>query len=239
MPDSLRIAICEDITEDAADLMSHIARSTIPAEYELFESGEALMRAHEKGKWHLVFLDIYMKGMSGVETAKALRALDQQVVIAFTTSSEDYALEGYRVNALKYILKPVSQRDTQDAMELALMKANISQRHITILSDGQRVDLQHDEIYYIESNDRATLFHARDKIYPTEIKMDQIELLLQSSLFLRCHRSYIVNLNRVKEVDRDFLMENGDTVYIRGKDLKQMKDAWADYLYNIARDDDD
>lgn len=231
MPDRLRIAICEDNNEDAVYLTDRIARSSIPASCNLFPSGEALMRVFERGKWDLVFLNVFTQGgMTGIETARALRAVDQQVVIAFTASGEEHAMEGYRVNALKYIIKPVESKDVYEAMELARMKTRFSQRFITIVTDGQRVEVLHDDILYIESLDHATVFHTDDMDYPTDIKMEQVEVLLQSPTFLRCHRSYIVNLNRVREVDRDFVMENGDIVYIRGKDLKGMRDAWEAYL---------
>jgi CheY-like chemotaxis protein len=96
----LRIAVCEDDPDDAAFLDDLIEKSGILSECHAFAGGEELLASFGAGRYDLIFMDIYMEGMQGIETVEAIRQTDRNVVIAFITSSLDHALEGFRLNAL-------------------------------------------------------------------------------------------------------------------------------------------
>lgn len=239
---SLQIAVCEDNPADAALLESHIEKSGIPSARRGFDDGEAFLRSFRAGLYDLVFLDIYMGGMNGIEVAKAIRETDEYVVIAFTTTSPDHTLESYRLGALKYLEKPVTADGVRETMELALFKRK-SRSFITLtMSGGKRADIALDSVLYFELKDHVIKIHTSAGLLTTSqsVRIDDIEKRLPSPPFMRCHRSYMVNLNYVHTVDRElqaFIMKNGDRADIRrghaAKYLKEL-DKWR--LHEVGRD---
>ncbi len=97
----LQIAICEDLPEELARLRGILEQSKISHEIEYFASGETFLAGFQLHRYDLIFMDIYMGGMTGIETAAEVRKIDSKVAIVFTTSSLEYALESYRLGAMK------------------------------------------------------------------------------------------------------------------------------------------
>lgn len=231
----LKIAICEDSADDAAALRACIHQSGYPAHIECFISGDEFLMSFEKGRYHLILLDIFMSGLSGVETAAAIRERDARVVVIFTTSSVDFTLESYRLNALKYLEKPVQPKDVKDALELA-WSLREKREVCTVFVKQNRMEVPLDDICYVEVVDHTCIIHMEDKTVETDMRIVDFASLLPSYRFLRCHRGYIVNLDYVAGIDRDFTMKNGEKVYVRGKDLKKMSDEFKRHLIKKTRE---
>lgn len=235
MQEPLTIAICEDLVDDAAALQACIEQSGYPTQTECFTGGEDFLAVFQKGRYHLIFLDIFMGGISGVETAIAIREKDSRVVVVFTTTSKDFALESYRLNALKYLEKPAKAEDVKDALELA-RSLREKREACTVYVKQNMMEVPLDTIYFIEVVDHACIIHLEDGTLKTDMRMDDFASLLPAPRFMRCHRSYIVNLDYVADIDRDFTMKNGEKVYIRGKDIKKMTDEYKRYLIGKTRE---
>ena len=120
---TLNVAICEDNRLELTYLLNIINESTIPTTCTTFNSGEDFIKDYEVGVYDLIYMDIYMKGMTGIDTIKTIREVDPNVLVAFTTTSLDFTLESYRLDAIKYIEKPVSKKAVTDLLELALLKS--------------------------------------------------------------------------------------------------------------------
>jgi DNA-binding LytR/AlgR family response regulator len=236
-PAALRIALCEDTPTDADLLTALIELAGIPFVLDVFLTGEDFLEAFEKGAWDLIFLDVYMGELSGVQTAERIRETDTQVVIVFTTTSDDYTREGYRLNAYKYLLKPVHAEDVADALDLAILKRDKAQgATISIITEGNTpVVLPHADIVYVEALNRKSVIYTADAEYPTTTTIDALEKLLPSPRFLRSHRSFIVNLDHVEEIGEDFIMDNGGRAYIAVKNHRKIRHAYDDYLFSSAR----
>ena len=116
----LTLAICDDLPEEREKLLRLLELSPIPAVCAQFGSSEELLSAFRPGKFDLLLMDIYMDGMTGVEAVQRIRELDERIPIAFTTTSTEHALEGYRLSVLKYLEKPVRQKDVNDLLRLVL-----------------------------------------------------------------------------------------------------------------------
>jgi DNA-binding LytR/AlgR family response regulator len=234
---ALRIAICEDVESEAQKLLGFIEASRLNVETSLFGTGEAFLDVFSAGAYDLVFLDVYMGELNGVQTAERIREQDEHVVIVFTTTSDDFTRESYRLNAYKYMLKPVCYDDVLDALELAVVKRDRAVgATISIISDGTPVSLPLSSISYVESRNRRSYVVCSDGTeFATPTTIDALEKLLPSPQFLRSHRSYIVNLDHVADVGEDFIMSNGDRAYIRVKDFRRIKHAYDDYLFNNMR----
>lgn len=123
MSDVLKIAVCEDETDQRNRLLTLLDESSIKNTYSVFENGEKLLKVFERGKYDLILMDIYMDSeLSGIETVKLIRKKDKDISVAFVTTSKDHALESYRLSAIKYIEKPYSKENIEDTLSLALLK---------------------------------------------------------------------------------------------------------------------
>jgi DNA-binding LytR/AlgR family response regulator len=236
---ALRIALCEDTPVDADLLTALIDMSKVAYVLDSFPSGEALLEDFHKEKYDLIFLDVYMGELSGVQTAEQIRDVDTQVVIVFTTTSEDFTREGYRLNAYKYLLKPVVEEDVVDALELATLKRDKAQgATLAIVIDNVPVFIPHNDIVFVESSNRKSIIYTMSDTYATTLTIDALEKLLPSPRFLRSHRSYIVNLDHVDDLEEDFIMDNGEIAYVAVKNHRKIKHAYDDYLFSTTRGDE-
>lgn len=188
MDTPLQIAICEDTPADAELLVSLIAGSGVAARREVFSSGEALLAAFAPGKYDLIILDIYMDGIKGVETAAEIRRSDRTVTLAFTTTSTEHALEGYRLKAAGYLEKPVRREEVKEALSLALSKRG-ADAYITLLTEGTNRSLSVESILFFEQQNHAVTVHTRAETLRAsqKVNLDHLERRLPAH-FLRCHR---------------------------------------------------
>lgn len=234
MSAALRIALCEDDAQDAESLRDCIQQSGYLVWVEWFDSGESLLNSYEKGKYDVVFVDVYLPGMSGIDTVRAIRGVDSRIVVVFVTSSIEHTRDGYRLGALKYIEKPFSSDEVKAALGLAWILRDKQDVCVFATKSGEvRVPLE--TICYVEITNHTCMIHLESGMVETNMKIERLAALLPPPRFIRCHRSFIVNLEHVQSVDRDFVMTNGDRVYIRGKDLKKMTDAHTQYLFDVTR----
>jgi DNA-binding LytR/AlgR family response regulator len=230
----LKIAICEDIEEDA-ELLSGFIESCVSAEISRFRTGEEFLSARPAGKYHIVFMDVYMDGMTGVEAARALREQDERCRIAFTTTSEDHALDGYRVNAVQYFVKPLEREPVANVLREVLSRLAMSRGEVCAVTvNRQRRDIPLRDIIYAEVRDRHCLIHTPDEAVKVSCSIDELEKQLPSPPFFRSHRACIVNFEYVGEIGRDFIMKNGDIAYIRKGGVKICADAYKAWLMNAV-----
>jgi len=235
----LRIAICEDTEPDLTTLKTFIENSSVNYELDVFRNGEDFIARFEKGKYDLVFLDVFMDELSGVDTAEKIREQDTDVVIVFATTSEDFTREGYRLNAYKYMIKPIIRADVEESLDLAVIRRDRNlEASLEIICDGRAVSIPFNDIEYVESPDsRSHIIMSSGEEYSTISSLDSLETLLNPPRFLRSHRAFIVNLDHVDDIDDDFIMDNGDIVYIRVKDRRRIKNKYDDYIFSKIRSD--
>lgn len=234
----LKAAVCEDNIEDMQHMRSIIEQSGFAVQAEYFDSGEKFITSFHSGIYDIIFLDVYMKGITGVEVAESIRRSDENVVLAFTTVSEEHALDGYRLGALKYLVKPACLANVQDALALAEMKRRLRKTG-TFLVGGKYMEIAIDRILYLEQRDHTIWLYLDDEVLrlSQNMRMKKIADMLPSPPFIRCHHSYIANMDYVAELDRDFLMKNGETVYVRQADIKKCGDIYKAYMLDKIRRD--
>jgi DNA-binding LytR/AlgR family response regulator len=234
----LKIAICEDIDGDAETLRA-LLEGCASVEISRFGTGEAFLSSNPSGKYHIVFMDVYMDGLTGVETARALRESDSRCKIIFTTTSEDHALDGYRVGAARYFVKPIEKESVENALrEIMSMLERPPEKVCSVIVNRQRRDIPTREILYAEVRDKHCLIHTSSEVVRVSCSIDELEKLLPGPSFFRSHRAYIVNFEHVQEIGRDFIMKNGDTAYIRKGGAKTCADAYKAWLMDAVWRDD-
>lgn len=204
-----------------------------------FESADEALHAIRGGAADLIFLDINMPVMNGIDFAELVPA-DTRII--YITAYEQFALQGFRVNALDYLLKPVSYKDFAGAVGKALEWHAMYRSYrenppsptpvveaILIKSENRLVRIKTDTIQYIESLNDRTIVHRTDgDPVASLMTMREIENMLPAGMFMRVHRSFIVNMNAVREVERNRI--------IFGKTRIPVADSRRDdFLTRLAR----
>ena len=195
----MKIAIVEDEAALANELKQQLQRL---AEYEIiqYESGEQFLFDCAFSSFDLVFMDIQMKQMNGLETAKALRQSDPHVAIVFLTNDPGFVFEGYEVDAIRYWLKPIDPRKLQQL----LTTLTIDQPYLLWNQNGELLKLYEADIYYLESDGHYVLCHHKQGVYRRKSSFKE-ECERLSAAFLFCHRSYFVNLDHLYALRKDGL----------------------------------
>lgn len=209
-----RLAICEDndaIREELASLCRQIlTQDGIQHEITVFSSAQELDRIllAESAPFDLLLLDIQMEGMTGMELAQSLRDRGDRVSIIFVTGCEDYLPQGYGVQPIHFLLKPVSR----DALEGALRtdwKLNHKPKTVVLRVGGRTVSLLLAQIGYIESYNHSIVVHQTQGSSTYLLSLSEMKKLLPGDQFCRCHNSYLVNLEYVEEIGRTQLILRG------------------------------
>lgn len=238
----LRIAICDDLPGER-EVLGRFLRayfSAHPYEYAVTEygQGETLVDDYEDGEagYDLVFLDIFMDGILGMECARALRRFAPKVPIVFLTTTPDYALESYDVRAYGYLVKPLDQEKAAALLDRFLREDYDGRQKTLLLREGGRGRrIAYREIEFIESRRNVLLVRLENgeehRIYA---KLDDVERELDGHGFLRCHQSYIVNMERVRVVEKDFILASGARVPIRQREAKAIREAYFEYVLDQA-----
>ncbi len=188
-----------------------------------FENPIDSLKYLQENKVDVVFLDINMPELDGMNLGKILTKLNPNIKIIFITAYRDYAAEAFEIKAFDYLLKPYSEkRITEVLNNLTMIKDNSPTKEVekinkvTVFLDEKMVVLSLDEIYYIEVSEKESLVYTQNEIYTSKLKISKWEEILPKNKFYRTHRAYIVNLDKIKEVEPWF---NG-TFVLKIQDLK-------------------
>lgn len=200
-----RFAICDDVDADAKYLMrmteAWVKARGIAAEFVLFPSAEAFMFRYAEDKaFHVLLLDIEMGRMNGVELAKAVRANNKEIQIIFVTGYSDYISDGYDVEALHYLMKPVNDEKLFSVLDRAAQRLERSGHALLIDAHGETVRIPLYEIKYLEVRQNYVTIHAKEE-HTVKKTLNELEKELDDSFF-RTGRSYIVNLACIRKVTK-------------------------------------
>lgn len=236
----MRFAVCDDNAADRRQLLSmlqqYCGNHRVQAEIQPFADGRALLDAFAPGKYQILFLDIYMPALTGMEAAKAIREKDTGCQLVFTTTSEDHALESYGVYAAGYLLKPYTQGQLDETVDWCLDNISPLAQAIEITYERERVQVLLGEIQYIEVFGRESIFHTTSRTYTTNRSLVELEQELPKD-FLRCHRSYIVNMNYIANMTTgDFILQNGCHVPISATMRAKAKQSFCDWMFQKVRE---
>ncbi|MDE7243596.1 MAG: LytTR family DNA-binding domain-containing protein [Oscillospiraceae bacterium] len=235
----LNIAVCEDDDADSRYLCGLIAASGASASVSVFKSGEDFLAAGRPDQFDLIFMDIYLDNLSGVDVVRRIRELDEAVPVAFTTNSPDFTRESYRLDVARYIDKPVSQKEV-DKM-LALARSGKAERNRNVIVWGRRdpIEIPVPRLRYVEQREHSLVFNlAGGGVWKRKGRLDDLEPRLAEYSFFRCHKSYLVNLAFVQGIDRErmvFQMREGGSAYIRRELFYKARSTWENWLFSAAR----
>ena len=156
-------------------------------------------------EFDIIFLDLFMEDSFGLTIAKSLRGLFYRGRIVFCTASADYALESYSVYASGYIVKPYRIKDIRHTLDWLLQEYQSGSYGLVQKSSIKFIPVN--EIMYVESSNTKCILHRADgRTYHVYKKLNEIESELNDARFLRCHQSYLVNMNYVSEANDSFVL---------------------------------
>ena len=233
----LRAAIIEDNDRDAESLQSHLKRyareNALEIETRRYDNGILFLEQY-RGEYELVFMDIDMPAMNGMNVARILRERDSHVLLIFVTALARFAVNGYEVDAFDFIVKPLQYNFFSAKMNRAVRKlASEPRQKMLIRSAEKTVSVFFDEIYYVDIFNHVLSFHLAEETVSTRGTMKDVMESLSGGSFAMCNKSYVVNLNHVQRIDGDeVVLVNGDRLPISRPRKKEFMQQIADFYGN-------
>lgn len=204
----MRIAICDDDEQELAQLSKLVAeyqsRRKVKSDCRIFYNGSDLLRNMKGGEYDLIFLDVLMPGINGIQIARELRDLDQNVKLVFISSSPNFALESYNIGAFHYLLKPANADSLFPLLDKVEYELSRQDEYGFLLQNRKGiVRISYAELEYTEVINKKLFFYLTDgTVYETTAALSEYEeRLLTRPEFIKTHRSYLANLSRIQSVD--------------------------------------
>lgn len=232
----VKIAICDDTAEDTAQLSNALFSYDPLFEITSFTNGKMLMDEFLDGGFtaDLLFLDIYMPGLDGIQTALEIRAIRKDLKIIFLSSSKEHYPQAYEVFAFNYIVKPFDRGRLYAVLSRALDELRKESGYkIRIQYKGSVHSVDCREILYIESRDKLLLFHLADEsVLQCYGRLEEVLKELPEQSFFRCHQSFLVNLSHVVEVGDTYFRIGQTMIGISRKYGKEAKERYYACLFS-------
>lgn len=237
----MRIAIVDDVFSERKTLRKkleiQLARHLLNAEIFEYENGDSFLAAAKQEHFTVAFLDIYMDGGDGIEVAKKLRLFDLKCILVFVTSSIDHALDGFRVRALQYLVKPYSDQELDFLFDEIIEKLPSLDQYIELHIVGGTIRLRLQEILYAEHfQHQIHILTTDEKITVIRQPLREFIKTLNDERFIYCNRGTIVNLEHAQDFDGTaFLLTNGKKIPVSRNFANAAKQAFGDFLFKRRR----
>lgn len=234
----MKIAICDDeiqfINELEQLLTQWADQHRIDVTLYHFTNGDDLIQAHQTYCMDLIILDIIMPLLNGMDTARELRQDYQTVPIIFLTSSREYAVDSYEVKAFHYLMKPIESEHLFRVLDDFLSSTHSSPESFTAQTGTGFCRITLEDIEYLEAqNKRVLVSLSNDTILEIRELFSKCEEIFSLEKgFFKCHRSYIVNLNRVEQFTKTQIStRNGTNIPISRNNYAAFKEAYFSYMF--------
>ena len=230
----MRVAICDD-----EDMQLSLTKKNLENAYksldlivDTYTSGVDLLNAVNIVHYDLIILDIEMRGLNGIETAKELRKKGKKTAVVFLSSHTEYALEGYEVNALRYLTKPTSAEKLSEIITYLLEQRKKEKR--ILLRNGEEEELVcAADICYMEAQDQMVRIVTDRGEYRNRYNLGEYEKELSNCGFFRIHRGYLVNLGHIRRrTGKEIVMEDGAVLPVSRMKEAALKKALLYFVRN-------
>ena len=230
----IRIAIVDDEKVIREQIKHLIEKKQVESIIDTYSSGEKLLmdeKCHD-----IVFLDIQMDGMNGIEAARALRQKTEDTVLIFITGVKEYVFDAFDVAAFHYLIKPIEENKFRAVYDRAVLEAGKKKQHsmgqLFVKTRNRNVTLEQSDILYIESRAKKVEIHTRNDIVEAYAGIGELEKQLTEN-FYRCHRGYLVNMAFISEYSSDsIVLNNGETIILTKEKYGEFVKVYMRYLKN-------
>lgn len=234
----MKIIACDDDKKQRNALLAllneYVDKAGNPPEVTSYGNAFDVVSALERESFDLALLDILMPGYTGMEAAKEIRMKNKDVRLVFLTSSSEFAVESYRVNAYDYLMKPVDRKVLYDLLNRVDLELESDGELLHVVTSKEVYSIPYEQIESVEVIHRTLIFHLIDKstheIYGRLADYDR--MLSERPEFIKPHRSYLVNMNNIQSIDpKEIIMVSGSHIPIARGSAKDVRDAYMDHLF--------
>lgn len=233
----IKIAVCDDdiaFTGTTQTFLDQIAKEQhLELEVSIFLSGKSLVQEYQEiNHFDLIFLDIEMNGMDGIETAKLIREKDYHVLIVYISSHEEYLRQLFEAEPFRFLKKPVGYEDFLSVFLLAQKRISAMQNNYFCFRSGKNITkILCKDILYFESSGRKVLLHTLQHSYEFYDKLNHIEENLKDFQFVRIHKAYLVNIDNVESFQYERLsLTDGTILSISDKNRPRLRNEFWHYF---------
>lgn len=235
---TLKIAICDDLKSErdiiALYLSEYLDKNGLVAEIDEFIDGESFL-ASNVSAYNLVFMDIFMNGINGMETAKKLVQIHSQTQIVFCSTSTEFAAESYDVSALHYLVKPLEKEKFFKVLE-RFFHTYTSLKTITVKVGRMEEDIFIQDILYVESDNHKCIIHTVNGDITASISISKLAEMLESYDFIKPVRYAIVALREIVNIPTDtIILSNGVSFSVGRKEKENVKRAFTEYKWKTMQ----
>lgn len=229
----MHIAIVEDDLRTQAQLKRYVLQYFSGREktvrISVFSDGDEILDRYS-ADYDVIFLDIQMQRLDGMRTAEQIRHLDEDVYLIFITNMVHYAIQGYAVRALDFVLKPVNELMLQQLLQrVEKLLASNAQSFITLPTENSLTRIDVSQIFFVETENHSLRIHTEKGVYRLRDSMKNMEATLEPHHFFRCNSCYLVNLRHVERV------ENSVAKLTAGQELSISRPRYKAFMEALTR----
>ena len=227
----MRIAIVDDLSRDREDMAALLRQIGVPAEQiTQYDCGESFLSTWLPGSADVVFLDIYMPGMDGMETAERLRKADASCAIVFLTISTEFGVQSYAVHAADYLVKPATRESVLRALNYCRPAEHAEAETLEVSYRRQNRKVPVCSILYVDLDGRTVRIHTKNSVFPVGGTFGEVtDPLLADTAFQPCYRGIVVNLRQVSRLDRQELtLKTGEKLPVSRRCCRNLEEARLD-----------
>lgn len=206
-------------------------KHSVHTELSFYHSAEEMLFENsESYPYDMIVLDIQMGKMNGIELAKKIRKTDKNVILAFISGMADYVFDGYEVQAIRYILKPIKDNKVYELLDYVNTRITTENSYLIISVSGEKKRINYDDIVYFESMGHYVTLHLEHTEYDYKYNISDLCDDLAGTEFIRTHRSYVVNIKYVDKITRNEcrLVQN-ISIPLSRNSYKSVNEKFIDY----------
>lgn len=235
----LKIALCEDKEEQRRLIKEYLQRildeGDIQYNIKEYQNGEELLKNYPDNI-DILFLDIQMGALNGIETARKIRDFDNKVEILFTTAIWDYIQNGYEVRAYRYLIKPIEYEEFKKQVNLCIADIINKTDNFLVISQKNNINrIQISSILFIETKigKRELIVYTKEGIQYVKSTMNKIEKELEKHNFVRCHSGYMVNLCEIEALNQGIITIKDKQIPVSKRKIKEVKEKLTSVLGDV------
>lgn len=233
----MRIAICDDekqicellkkkVTQFFFDDMNNIS-------IRMFESGEQLLK-FDIEKIDVLFLDVDMPGINGLDVAKEIRKENDDMIVVFITAYDEFVFESFKVAAFRYLVKPIEDKELTETLQSIRKKLRESEDELRFRFQNEMFCVKFSDIIYIEGMRDKIWLYCKNDTFRWRGTIKSINEILGGKGFFQVHRSYIINMNKIQRYDTQYIqLEGGYEVPISKYRLNEFREEYIKYWSQI------
>ncbi len=233
----MKIAICDD-EDQICDLLSqkiqkYYFSTSIEFSISTFRSGDDLLK-YDISRIDVLFLDVDMPGRNGMETAKEIRKQNKEMLIIFMTAYSEFVFESFKVDAFRYLVKPVKDSELMETFDAVNRKMSEEEDKLNFQFQNEMYSIRYSDIIYIEGMRDKIWIYCKDQTYRSRGTLKNLCDMLADKGFFQVHRSYIINLSKIQKYNSQYVSLEGDhEVPVSKYRLNEFKEEYIKFWSKI------